>query len=85
MAFLYLLCVSLKGEEEYDLLQYRFALKKKSEDNIGDIFDGQLSLHFGRDSFVKGPSVKQNQNEDHFSLQTNKDGVALFNSSKFSI
>ena len=82
MVFLYL----KKGEEVYDLLQYRTTRKKKSENNIEDIFDGQLYLkHFGRDEFFKGTSEGQKQNEIHLSLQINTDGVALFNSSKFSI
>lgn len=70
----------------YDLLQYRFTRKKKSEINIEDIFDGQLYLkHFGKDGFFKGTSAEQKQVEIHLSLQINTDGVALFNSSKFSI
>ena len=70
----------------YDHLRYRFTRKKKSESNIEDIFDGQLYLkHFAKDGFFKGTSTEQKQKEVHLSLQINTDGVALFNSSKFSI
>lgn len=75
-----------KGEEVYDLLQYRFTRKKKHESNIEDIFDGQLYLkHFAKDGFFRATSAEQKQKEVHVSLQINTDGVALFNSSKFSI
>lgn len=75
-----------KGEEVYDLLQYRFTSKKEHESNIEDIFDGQLYLkHFAKDGSFRATSAEQKQKEIHLSLQINTDGVALFNSSKFSI
>ena len=75
-----------KGEEVYELLQYRFTGKKKHESNIEDIFDGQLYLkHFAKDGFFRQTSADQKQKEIPLSLQINTDGVALFNSSKFSI
>lgn len=70
----------------YGLLQYRFTRKKKHENNIGVIFDGHLYLkHFSKDGFFRATSAEQKQREIHLSLQINTDGVALFNSSKFSI
>ncbi|XP_020614052.1 uncharacterized protein LOC110052285, partial [Orbicella faveolata] len=76
----------LAREEVYDLLQYRFTSKKEHESNIEDIFDGQLYLkHFAKDGSFRATSAEQKQKEIHLSLQINTDGVALFNSSKFSI
>lgn len=61
----------------YEDLQYRFKRKKKVEDNIEDIYDGNL---------YKDPSGKGILNAaDNISFLMNTDGVPVFKSSKVSI
>lgn len=61
-----------------DLLKHRFIRVKKDEDNIEDIYDGEL---YKRHTGTKGILC----DERNISLMWNTDGIPVFKSSKFAI
>ena len=61
----------------YEDLQYRFKRKKKVEDNIGDIYDGNLYKELSGKGILNAA--------DNISFLINTDDVPVFRSSKVSI
>ena len=61
-----------------NLLKHRFVRVKKYEDNIEDIYDGEVyKRHTGSNGILS--------DERNISLMWNTDGIPLFKSSKFAI
>lgn len=65
-----------------EMLNYRIYRKKKCEQNVEDIFDGELyNKHFDCKGFFHGTSTTAREKEIHLSLMMNADGVSIFRSS----
>ena len=61
-------------------------MSSSEDDIIRDVYDGALYKELFDDSgFFRGIKQIEKSEEFHLSLQLNSDGVALFNSSKFSL
>lgn len=68
----------------WEHLDYRINRKKVKEENIEDIYDGDVYKKiFNKSGFFC--ETKQNHKEKHISFQLNTDGVSLFKSSNVEI
>ncbi|KAE8741573.1 hypothetical protein FOCC_FOCC012910 [Frankliniella occidentalis] len=68
------------SQEEFCLnLSYRYDRKKLNEENIEDIFDGQLYKELVEDGFISKNNLL------NFTMMVNADGVPVFKSSKKSL
>ena len=68
-----------------DIFDGQLYLKHFAKDGFFRATSAEQLKHFAKDGFFRATSAEQKQKEVHVSLQINTDGVALFNSSKFSI
>ncbi|XP_071796299.1 uncharacterized protein [Asterias amurensis] len=64
-------------------LKYSVTRSKKSQENIEDVFDGNLYKEHFDNGFFRGQP--HHADEVHISMQLNTDGVSIFESSKFSV